>query len=96
MTEEFGADPMLDSHEACEVCDERHPVDDCPEMQRGPCVVCGHAPACGYASIFHDNRRDWYCHGDCPHEEDSGVSCYERRTPRVLPSAALNGRKDLS
>ncbi len=48
--------------------------------QRGQCVVCGHNPACGYASIIHDGREDWYCHGDCAHEVAGNSSCYEART----------------
>ena len=38
----------------------------------GSCIVCGHDPACGYASIFHDGKEDWYCH-------DDDHSCYEGR-----------------
>jgi len=37
------------------------------------CILCPHDPACGYASITHDNREDRLCHTD-------DHSCYHRWT----------------
>lgn len=54
------------------------------------CGLCGHTPACGSAEI--DGTR--YCHGDCPHEDATGVSCYEwaefgLADPTLLPRIRL-------
>jgi hypothetical protein len=41
-------------------------------MSARKCVICGRDPAEGFASIWHNGREDWYCHGD----DDTDVSCY--------------------
>ena len=35
-----------------------------PELTEQACILCRHDPACGYASITHDNREDRLCHED--------------------------------
>lgn len=44
---------------------------------QGPCAGCSHDPACGYASVWHDGKEDWFCHA-----EDH--SCYVPGPPSEL------------
>ena len=30
----------------------------------GKCVLCGHDPSCGFASITHNGTESWLCHED--------------------------------
>lgn len=39
--------------------------DDAPPPDPGPCVSCGHDPACGFASIWNaESGERWFCHDD--------------------------------
>lgn len=35
-----------------------------PEPTIGPCVACGHDPACGFASVSQGGETFWRCHDD--------------------------------
>ena len=40
---------------------EAAPLSDAdPDENVGPCAICGHDPACGFASV----EGDWLCHAD--------------------------------
>lgn len=38
------------------------------------CMYCGIDPAEGDANVYQNGVTEWYCH-----EDDEGISCYERR-----------------
>lgn len=53
LLDQFGYDP-----------DESGRDDSDPVQGGGPCGACGHDPACGLASVYHDGREVWFCHTD--------------------------------